>query len=185
MRNILISLILILLFSGIDFGQTKAITTEYTFPQTDSEFTVVFPEKPDVRTLPISLPGGPINGESIIAAEYSFNDGSLVRVQIKKLTPQELEFLMKKDDTALAEGPKAFGTVFSYEGPIIKVGKDSMGRYATLRGNITFPDNTVSTSEVIYRYGKSELIILYGICKASEYPTPSISKLFDSLKLRK
>ena len=45
-----LTILLILIFAFTTFGQKKAVTV-YTFPETDSEFTVIFPQKPDIKTV--------------------------------------------------------------------------------------------------------------------------------------
>lgn len=169
-----INLLLILVLSGAAFGQTKK-TDENVFPESDSEFTVVFPGTPAVKAVTI-------NGKSRSSARFQNSREWLLRAESLRLTEPERDAIKKKDDLALGEIAFNNALAIGLTGNV-KVTTTALGRCAQLRANKTVK-NISMTYDLIYCWGKTDLITLYAQIPSRDYPASEVSNFLDSLSLR-
>lgn len=173
MIRIFPSFALLCLIAYSTFGQVKK-QSEFIFPEKDSEFSVIFPDKPTVETFFK-------DGQSGLLAEMIIKDGIFLRAETLKLPESALNVLKSKDDESLAKISENKVATYNLENIYSKVGNYASGKYVKIRGTTAIQKLSV-TIEVYFYFGKKEIIALYACGYTKDYPTVSIVKFLNSLK---
>lgn len=169
--------LLILLFTFCAFSQTKK-STEYIFPEKKSEFAVTFPSKPTIETTFTA-------GQSTLLAELIIMDGVFLRAEVLKMTESAMTNLKNKNDEALSKIPLSYAQKYSLVDTTVKVGENNIGKYIKMRGTINDYKGESATLEIYFYLGKTEILALYACGYTKKYPTVTIVKFLNSLKLTK
>ena len=175
-RQICLAVLLIVLCSFSNWAQNKK-NVKYTFPKKSVEFVVTFPAKPKIKKISA-------NGISATSAKLVLADDELIKADVTEISEAVAAKIERFNETELASAAWNHGRDNGYEGLTVTTGKTDIGRYARMQGYKTISDVRVMYEAHFY-YGKRQVLILYVVCKSSEYPTKAISKFLNSLSIVK
>ena len=146
------------------------------FQPTGSEFYVLFPKNPTVKTLDTSTQTGErirsLSAELVIEQERCFLRAEFV--------PKPSGSLDTMGDEALMNAILQYAEYNGLEFPEATVGANYLGKYAKVRGFKTI-EGIKCTYEAITYYGQRSIMMLYAGGPSKQYPQHSVSRFFDSI----
>ncbi len=144
------------------------------FPQSNSEFTIEFPQKPTIKTVQSEM--GPVE-----QANYVSDDYNIFRAEYGTVTSEQISVITGATEEQLIQVGMAVGKLVGYTGISVTAGKINLGTYIKLRA-YKIRDNVSYLIEHVMYYGKRSIMTVVTGSKASDYPTTKINNFKDSLK---
>jgi len=165
-------------------AQVASQPPAFKFPETDSEYTVSFPSKPTVQPIYTGETEG-LQAELILAKE-----GGILRAEFVPLSVEQVRSLLNlTDETQKALNEHRIKMALEYAKSIglsraaAEVEDDNRGWCVVVRGYKEI-DGIPVTYETKFYYGKRSVMSLTTASSSRRYPTPSMSKFYESLKQR-
>ncbi len=157
----------------------------FKFPETDSEYTVSFPNKPTIQRIYTGETEG-LQAELILAKE-----GGILRAEFVPLSTEQARSLINLTDEAQkALNENRIKMALEYAKSIglsraaAEIEDDSRGWCVVVRGYKDIDDIPV-TYETKFYYGNRSVMSLTTASSSRRFPTPSMSKFYESLKQRR
>jgi hypothetical protein len=165
-------------------AQVTSQPPTFKFPETDSEYTVSFPSKPTVQRIYTGETEG-LQAELILAKE-----GGILRAEFVQLSAEQARSLLKlAGEAQRALNENRIKMALEYAKSIglsraaAELEDDNRGWCVVVRGYKEI-DGIPVTYETKFYYGKRSVMSLTTASSSRRFPTPSISKFYESLKLR-
>lgn len=148
-------------------------TDSYIFPQSNSEFTVEFPQEPIIKRVRTDF------GDADEATVTT--DDSVLRAEYAILTAEQIATINNATEDQLTQIYLAVGKMFGYSGVTATISNTNLGKLIKLRGYKVIDGISLMIEHFMY-FGKKSAITLVTAGKADNYPTASVYKFLNSLK---
>lgn len=168
-------LTLIIICCLLTNAQNSNAAGSFAFPENGSEFTVIFPSRPNIREFRIEAYDG-LQAELVLPRE-----GCLLRAESMIFTPAQAIEIRSVEVRVLTERAMAMAEAAGLSNPQVRNERNQFGRFVTVRGNKTI-EGVPATFEMTAYYGRRSMIILTVGAPSGNFPTRSVTNFLSSLR---
>ncbi|HKG23982.1 MAG TPA: hypothetical protein VKC34_18910 [Blastocatellia bacterium] len=162
--------------AGRAAGQGERAEKQVKFNPSGSEFSVLFPGQPIVKTMKMKEENGSRN--KVVRAELQLEkDPYFIRAEFTPRLSHSLEIL---GDEALKEAAHRYAALEGLQNTRVSVEAGKLGKQVTTRGfkNV---GGTPCTFEIVTYYGRVSILVLYAGGPSIGYPPQQVERFFGSV----
>ncbi len=162
-------------------AQVQRRPPTFKFPETESEYTVLFPGKPTIRQIYTAEAEG-------LEARLSLPESVGLRAEFAQLSAEQARSLVnltieakKNLNERRIKNAWEYAETSGLKRAAVRVEDDDRGWCVSVRGYKEF-NGVPFIYETKFFYGKHSVMFLTAAAPSSRFPTPAISKFYASLK---